>query len=222
VRYGGRAIPFERLDEYLPRADIVISSTGAPHFVIRPDAVQRAINVRRGRPVLMVDIAVPRDIDPAAGGIENVYVYAIDDLKRVAEENLSRRRDAVEQAWRIVRQGTAEVAPLVDGGGLQDLLRRLDEQGREASGHALRRALDRGELAGLPASAREEIRVLANRIVNRMLAEPRRALRRAAGTAAWEDYARVVNDLFGFRHGEGEDGTAAGETSGKDKEREPA
>ena len=68
-RCGGRALQFELLDDYLPRADIVISSTSAPHLVIHAAAVQRAIVIRRGRPMLLVDIAVPRDIDPVASQI---------------------------------------------------------------------------------------------------------------------------------------------------------
>ena len=197
-RCGGRAIPFELLDDYLPRADIVISSTSAPHLVIQAAAVQRASEIRRGRPMLMVDIAVPRDIDPAAGHIKNVYVYSIDDLQRIAAENLAKRQEAVDQAWLIVRQGTSEVAALFENNGLRTLLRKFDEQGREICENALQRALARERLASLPEESRQEIRELAQRIVNKMLAEPREMLKRAAKNSEWNNYARVVNDLFGF------------------------
>jgi glutamyl-tRNA reductase len=219
-RYGGRAIQFELLDDYLPRADIVISSTSAPHLVIQAAAVRRAIEIRRGRPVLMLDIAVPRDIDPAAAHIENVYVYSIDDLQRIASENLARRRQAVEQAWHIVRQGTAEVAALFESSGLRQLMRKLDEHGREVCESALRRALARERLAALPEPSREEIRALAQKIVNKMLAEPREALKRAARNGAWDDTARVVNDLFGFDRKDSKGGgstPAAGEPPDEDE-----
>jgi glutamyl-tRNA reductase len=213
-RYGGRAIQFELLEDYLPRADIVISSTSAPHVVIHAAAVQRAIEIRRGRPVLMVDIAVPRDIDPAAVHIKNVYVYSIDDLQRIATENLAKRREAVERAWHIVRQGAAEVAAVFESGGLRQLLRQFDEHGREVCETALQRALARERLASLPEPCREEIRVLAQKIVNKMLAQPREALKRAARNGEWDDYARVVNELFGFDRKDGKGGEstpAAGE-----------
>jgi glutamyl-tRNA reductase len=197
-RCGGRAIPFDLLEDYLPRADIVISSTSARHLVIQAAAVQRAIELRRGRPMLMVDIAVPRDIDPAAGDIKNVYVYSIDDLQRIAAANLAKRQEAVDQAWQIVRQGTSEVAALFESNGLRQLLRKFDEHGRAVCEQAVQRALARERLAALPEPSREEIRELAQKIVNKMLAEPREALKRAAKNSEWDHYARVVNDLFGF------------------------
>jgi len=197
-RCGGRAIQFDLLDDYLARADIVISSTSAPHLVIHAAAVQRAIDIRRGKPMLMVDIAVPRDIDPAAAHIKNVYVYSIDDLQLIAAENIAKRREAVEQAWSIVRQGVAEISEHFEGGGLREVLQKFDEMGREVCETALKRTLAKERLAGLPEPSREEIRELARKIVGKMLAEPREALKRAAKNGELEGYVRVVNDLFGF------------------------
>jgi glutamyl-tRNA reductase len=197
-RHGGRAIQYDLLEDYLPRADIVISSTSAPHLVIHADAVRRASESRHGRPMLMIDIAVPRDIDPAAADIKNVYVYSIDDLQRIAADNLAKRREAVEQAWHIVRQGTAEVAALFESAELRLLLQKVDSFGRDVCEQALQRSLNRECLATLPEASREEIRALAQKIVNKMLAEPREALKRAAKNSEWDNYARVVGDLFGF------------------------
>jgi len=121
ARYGGQALPFERLEEHLPRVDIVISSTGAPHVVIRAQAVRHAMETRRGRPVMLIDIAVPRDIDPSAGAIRNVYLYDIDDLQRVADENMARRQEAARHAWHIVKEATAEAAGLFGNAELRDL-----------------------------------------------------------------------------------------------------
>ncbi len=198
ARYGGQAIQFDLLDDYLPRADIVISSTSAPHLVIHAAAVQKAIAIRRGRPMLLVDIAVPRDIDPAASQIKDVYLYHIDDLQRIAESNLTKRHSAVDQAWKIVREGTAEAATFFEAPELRLLLRKFDEHGREICETALQRALAKEKLAALPEPCREEIIVLAQKIVNKMLAQPREAVKRAARNGEWEAYARVVNDLFGF------------------------
>lgn len=197
-RCGGRAIQFDLLDDYLAKADIVISSTSAPHVVIKAESVERAVAARRGRPILLIDIAVPRDIDPVAGGLKNVYVYTIDDLERVAAENLARRQEAVDQAWTLVREGTSDVALLFGSSGLRVLLRRFDEHGRDVCEAALRRTLAKEKLSGLSEPAREEIRQMAQKIVAKMLAEPRESLKRAARNGEWDQYARVVNDLFGF------------------------
>lgn len=197
-RCGGRALEFDLLDDYLAKADIVISSTSAPHLVIRVEAVRRAVQARRGRPILLIDIAVPRDIDPEAGKLDNVYVYSIDDLQRVAAENLAKRQEAVDQAWRIVREGLAETALLFESGGLRSLLRKVDDYGRRISETALERTLAKEKLAHLPEPAREEIRELARKVVSKMLAEPREALKRASRNGEWDQYARVTSDLFGF------------------------
>lgn len=197
-KLGGRAIQFDLLEDYLARADIVISSTSAPHLVIHAAAVQRAIETRRGKPMLMVDIAVPRDIDPAAAHIKNVYVYSIDDLQLIAAENITKRREAVEQAWIIVRQGLAEISEHFESGGLREVLRKFDEHGREVCESALQRTLAKERLAGLPEPSREEIRELARKIVAKMLAEPREALKRASKNGELDNYVRIVNDLFGF------------------------
>jgi glutamyl-tRNA reductase len=214
-RCGGRAIQFDLLEDYLARADIVISSTSAPHLVIHAPAVQRAIEARRGKPMLMVDIAVPRDIDPAAAQIKNVYVYSIDDLQLIAAENITKRREAVDQAWMIVRQGVAEIADHFESGGLRELLRKFDEHGREVCEAALKRSLAKERLAGLPEPSREEIRDMARKIVAKMLAEPREALKRAAKNGELDGYIRVVNDLFGFDRqdkSKGGEASTSGET----------
>lgn len=195
-QYGGRAIQFDLLDDYLPKADIVISSTSAPHCVIRENSVRLAMDVRRGMPLLLVDIAVPRDVEPGVGKLENVYLYDIDDLGRVAAENLARRHVAVDQAWKIVKEGVAEVASAFDGTDLRDALRALDEFGRNAADTVLQRTLSREKMASLPEETRDEVRVLVQKVVAKMLAEPREVLKRAAKNGTWEAYARVAAEMF--------------------------
>lgn len=209
-RYGGRAVQFESLYDYLPKADIVISSTSAPHCVIHTDGVRNAMTIRRGLPLLLIDIAMPRDIEPAAGSLENVYLYSIDDLQRIADSNLARRRQAVDGAWRIVRAGAAEVADKLEGADLREMMRRMDLFGREASETILHRFMVKEKLTALPEETREEIRAIAQKVVAKMLANPREALKRAAKNGRWNEYADVVNDLFAFntQHGAKEESSA--------------
>ncbi|MEI8243273.1 MAG: glutamyl-tRNA reductase [bacterium] len=197
-RHGGRAIPFELLDDYLPQADIIISSTSAPHAIIRAAAVRRAMEIRRGRPVLLVDIAMPRDIEPAAGEVKDVYLYHIDDLQRVAAENLARRQEAVERAWQIVREVSGEWADLFKVRNVGAVMAQLDAHGREVCESILTRYLAKEKLAALPEPCKEEIRELARKIVSKMLAAPRETLRQAAKDGEWEAYAKIAPRLLGL------------------------
>jgi glutamyl-tRNA reductase len=102
ARFGGRAIGYEEIGPSLAQADIVISSTGASGFVVERDALRPIMRRRRQRPLFFIDIAVPRDIDPRINRLPNVYVYDIDDLKGVVDENIDDRRREALKAERLV------------------------------------------------------------------------------------------------------------------------
>ncbi|QTA92927.1 glutamyl-tRNA reductase [Desulfonema magnum] len=101
-KFNGKAIRFEEITEYLKLADIIISSTGAADYVIRHDQVKGRMRVRKNRPLFFIDIAVPRDIDPGINRLSNAYVYDIDDLKGVIEENIEDRNREAIKAERII------------------------------------------------------------------------------------------------------------------------
>ena len=120
--FAGQAVSFDRLLEYLNRADIVISSTGSPSFILHKDMAEGVIAARKNRPIFFVDIAVPRDIDPAINSIDNMFVYDVDDLQQVADANLRERQREAERAESIIseevkkvmhRLKTHEVAPTI-------------------------------------------------------------------------------------------------------------
>jgi len=101
-RFNGKAIRFEEIAEHLRTVDIIISSTGAPGFVITRDIVKPVIRARRSRPLFFIDIAVPRDIDPEINRLDNSYVYDIDDLKGIIEENIEDRQKEAVKGERII------------------------------------------------------------------------------------------------------------------------
>jgi glutamyl-tRNA reductase len=105
-RFNGQAIRFEEIPEHLKRVDIIISSTGAPGFVITRDDVKRIIRARKNRPIFFIDIAVPRDIDPDINRLDNAYVYDIDDLKGAIEENIEDRQKEAIKGERIIDEAT--------------------------------------------------------------------------------------------------------------------
>ena len=102
--YDGLAIRFEEMEPWLSQVDVVISSTGAPGLMLTRDQVQRALAGRRGRPIFLFDIAVPRDIDPDCGRLDSVFLYDIDDLEAAVQANLRERRREAQRVERIIAE----------------------------------------------------------------------------------------------------------------------
>ena len=115
-RLQGQGVALDELPEYLPKADIIVSSTGASESIIRKADVQNALKLRKNRSMFFIDIAVPRDIDPAVNELDNVYLYDIDDLQHVVEEN------------RKTREREAALAETIIAHEVEDVLRWFDEQ----------------------------------------------------------------------------------------------
>lgn len=101
-RFDGAAVQFDGIDDHLGRCDIVIASTAAPHFLVEPDHVERALDVRRNRSLFLIDLSVPRNINPAVARIEGAYLYNVDDLQQVADANLELRQQKAKVAELIV------------------------------------------------------------------------------------------------------------------------
>jgi glutamyl-tRNA reductase len=170
-------IRLEALAAHLPQADIVVSSTARPGHVIGIEDVRRALEERRHRPVFMLDLAVPRDIDPAVGALEDVYLYTIDDLKQVVDENVKAREAEAAAARRLIDE---DVAAFMAGLKVRDAapaireLRGQAEATRDAALAEARRQLAAGHA---PDAVVEQ---LATTLVNRLLHAPSAALREAA------------------------------------------
>ncbi|HUA37662.1 MAG TPA: glutamyl-tRNA reductase [Candidatus Sulfopaludibacter sp.] len=107
AEFGGRAINFDECRQALAVADIVVSSTGSPHIVLHRDDVASVLSVRRNRPLFLVDIAVPRDIDPAVQQLNNVFLYDIDDLETIVRENAKCREQELARCQAIIAERTA-------------------------------------------------------------------------------------------------------------------
>jgi glutamyl-tRNA reductase len=176
--FQGQVIPFEQLYEAASQADIVISSTGAPHPIFRREHGQAFMHRRRNRPMFFIDIAVPRDVDPEMGKLEGLFVYDIDDLQQVAVAHKSERsREAVAAETLIEgeverfhqRQRTVNVAPAIVA---------LQQQAEEIRQGELRRA--QGRLGALSAEQIAAVEALTRGLVNKFLHPPMQALKQAA------------------------------------------
>jgi len=192
---GGRAAPFEALRAELVLADIVISGTGAPGIVIRRDDVEAAQAARRGRPLFLIDIAVPRDIAPEAGQLAGVFLYDLDDLKKVAEANLRERKKEAAAAEAILSEEirdflewrrSLEVVPL-----LVELRRRADEIRKSEIEKARKR------LGPLTPEQEKALEAATSAIVNKLLHGPTVHLKQMAGNGQPE-HVGLIRKLFGL------------------------
>jgi glutamyl-tRNA reductase len=177
---GGTPIPLERIGEALATADILVSSTSAPDLVLRRDDVAAALPVRKGRPFLLIDLAVPRDLDPAINDLADCYLYDIDDLEAVVQETLAGREEEFAKAEAIA---VAEGERFSDWLATRDVvpaIRSVREQAEAIRRGELAKASSR--LAGLSEREREAVDSLTSRIVNKLLHEPILQLKEAAAT----------------------------------------
>ncbi|MCH7765914.1 MAG: glutamyl-tRNA reductase [Acidobacteria bacterium] len=171
---GGETVRFDELLNFISRADIVISSTGAPVYIIKKEHGARFLAERRNRPMFFIDIAVPRDIDPALNKLNNIFLYDIDDLQQVVEANLRQRRREALRAEEIVerevdrllgRLKRLEVAPTI--AALQEHLHGIRQQ-----------ELERARLRDLSPEQHTAVEEMTRRLVNKILHGPIAELKR--------------------------------------------
>jgi glutamyl-tRNA reductase len=195
AQFDGYAISLTELANHLPEADIVIASTASPLPVLGKGVVERALKKRRHRPMFLVDIAVPRDIEPEVGQLSDVYLYTVDDLQGVVDEGMRSRQHASEQAMEIVDLHTEEFMAWMrslDALSLIQDYRSRAEHTRDAMVERAQRQL----AAGKPAD--EVICQLAHTLTNKLLHSPSVRLRRA-GREGQSDLLRAANELFQLR-----------------------
>ncbi|MGH3115746.1 MAG: glutamyl-tRNA reductase [Gaiellales bacterium] len=175
---GGVPLPLARVAEAIAGADILVSSTSSPEIVLTSDTVAAALPARKGRPLLLIDLAVPRDLDPAINDLDDCYLYDIDDLEAVVQETLQGREAEFAKA---------EAIAVAESERFRDWLASLDVVPAIASIRERAEAIRRGELAkassrlqGLSEREREAVDSLTSRIVNKLLHEPIVRLKEAA------------------------------------------
>ena len=173
----GSAIHLEDLEKHLPEYDIVISSTGSASHIITRRMIESAIRERRHKPMFLVDIAVPRDIEPAVGDLDDVFLYSIDDLTEVIEDNVATRREAAEQAEAMVAEGVGRYTRQRRVRDNQALLRQFRQRAEEARDEELARALQRLDTEHDPEKVIER---LARDLTNKLLHGPIAAIRDAS------------------------------------------
>ncbi len=195
-RYGGTAVRFDELPEQLGPADIVVSATNSPHHIVGSDELRHVVKSRNGRPLVLVDIAVPRDIDPACREIPGVSLHDIDDVQQIVERNASGREAEARLAEPILAAeldrferwlASLEVVPTI-----ASLRGRADE--------VVRRVLaeNDGRWETLSEADRERLEAMARTIASRLLHDPTLRMKRAAGSDDAYLYVSALRELFGL------------------------
>ena len=203
-RHGGIALPLDELDRHLAEADIVFSATASREPVLGRAQVEAALARRRHRPMLLLDLAVPRDIAADVAGLRDVFVYTVDDLQRVVEDNRRSRREAAEAAEAIIELQVARFLETSGADAGLAPLKRLRAHGERNSAAVLEKAKQQLAAGGDPHAVLD---YLAHTLTNRLLHAPTAALR-AAALSGDAELTRAAEKLFP-PVGEGDDADPA-------------
>ena len=194
-RFGGAASPLSDLETELGVADVVVASTASPSFVVTRDLVKRVMKARRGRALLFVDIAVPRNVEPNVHGIDNVYVFDIDDLQQQVATGLEARKGEVTSAEKIVEHEVGQFLSWARGLDVQPAIVALRAKTKGTLVAELDRTLQ-GRLKHLPEGDRAALLQMIESATNKLLHAPTTRLRRAAGDGDAQELASTLKELF--------------------------
>ncbi len=191
--FRGRVVEYERFRELLPEVDIVITSSAAPLYILRKEDMRRVIEARRNRPMFLIDIAVPRNIDPAVNELDNVFLYDIDDLQRVAAENLRNRLEEAREAEAIIDEEVRRMMARLKAREVTPTIVSLQQHLESLRQGELERI--QTKLATLTPEQREAVEAMTRSLINKIAHGPISELRRQAaqpdGLATIETIRRV-------------------------------
>jgi glutamyl-tRNA reductase len=197
-RFSGEAIHFDAIDDHLSRCDIVIASTSAPHYLVEPHQVMRALDVRRNRNLFLIDLSVPRNINPAVGSIDGAYLYNVDDLQQVADANLElRQRKAADAEEIVVREVDVFRKRLVAQDAVPTIL-ELQQRLESIRTSELEKCLRR--MGPMTAEQRQSVEIFSTQLVNKILHYPILQLKDASDEPQErESLRRTIRKIFGLR-----------------------
>jgi glutamyl-tRNA reductase len=196
--FKGQPVEYSRFPSMLPEVDIVIASSGAPHYILNREDMQRAIAARKNKPMFVIDIAVPRNVDPAVNDLEGVFLYDVDDLEGVVNANIKERSKQAEQAEAIVADEVERMMSRLKLEEVTPTIISLQEQLESIRLAEVTRALRR-----MPSLAPEQqqlvaaqIEAMTKSIVNKIAHGPISALRRNAGQPDGDQFIDAVRKVF--------------------------
>ncbi len=194
LKFGGEAVPFGQREKGLVRADIVISATNSPDFVLGYDQMARVMKERKQTPLFLIDIADPRDVEPRVNDLENVYLYNIDHLQKVADENIRDREKEARKAEGIVEGEVAEFVRWYRSLALTPTIVTLRQKFEEIRKKELEKTL--AHLPNLSEKERKFVEGLTAAIVNKILHSPLSQLKSVTDSARTDSYLDALQTLF--------------------------
>jgi len=194
AEFGGRAIPLTDIPKALEEVDILIASTASQLPVLGKGAVERAMKVRKHRPIFMVDLAVPRDIEEEVADLADVFLYSVDDLQQVIEENIRSRQGAAEEAEHLIEAGAAEFMHHLRSLNAVSVLRQFREQAEATRDQEVAKALKALERGNSP---EQVLQAMARALTNKFLHHPSVQVRKASAEGRLEvsDWLRELHQL---------------------------
>jgi len=194
--FRGEAIPFEEMGLGLKRTDIVISATNSPQYLIGQDQVTKVMKDRKQKPIFFIDIADPRDVEPKVGDIENVYLYNIDDLQKVANENIKDREKEAQKAETIVQDEVIKFVNWYRSLDVTPTIVALRKKFEEIRGKELEKTLSLHP--NLSEKERKSLEALTSAIINKILHTPITLLKQTNEEAMADLYLDALHALFGL------------------------
>lgn len=196
-RFHGAAVQFDSIEEHLASCDIVIASTSAPHYVIEPDQVQRALDTRRNRNLFLIDLSVPRNINPEVASVEGAYLYNVDDLQHVADANLELRQHKARDAEQIVVREVEDFRKRLVAQDAVPTIVELQQRLEAIRAAELEKCLRR--LGPITTEQRAAIDLLTTQMVNKILHYPILQLKDVSDEPDRESLRNTIRKIFGLR-----------------------
>lgn len=193
-KFNGTAIPYSQMFEQAAEADIIITSTGAPHYVLTVENLGPLLPQRNGKPLILVDIAVPRDVDPLLGEMQGVTVYNIDDLKDVVDINKNFRSNEAKLAAQIIEEEIVSLKERLRYYTMRPVMVQLHDKMNFLRQKILKKAFIK--MPELTDKERRIIDLMTQRLEHKFLREPMKAMNSVAGTEREEDYKQMICELF--------------------------
>jgi glutamyl-tRNA reductase len=194
--FNGESIPFDDISQGLRRADIVISSTGSPHHILTHEQVAKVLRDRKQKPIFFIDIAVPRDIDPSVNDIENAYLYNMDDLQQVVNQNIQDREQEAKKAEAIVEEEVAKFVHWYRTLDITPTIVALRKKFEEIRKKELEKTLSLHP--DLSEKEKKSLEALTSAIINKILHQPLTLLKQGQENGAAEIYLDALQTLFGL------------------------
>ncbi|UCD83838.1 MAG: glutamyl-tRNA reductase [Deltaproteobacteria bacterium] len=192
--FQGTPLPFDKFFNFLDKADIVICSAAAPHYLIRPDRMEKVMKARKNQPMFFIDISVPRNIDPKINDIANVYLYDIDDLEKVVEANIKERQKEAIKAEEIIRAEAKQFYHWLENLEVVPVIKSLKEKVEGIRKKELEKSIS--QLKGLSPEQIETLEALTSSIINKILHDPITQLKKQECEEDDSLYLEAARKLF--------------------------